>query len=188
MSTVQSIYLVRHAQTALNAEGRLRGLADPQLDDVGIAEAERLAAVLAAKGAGIVISSPLQRARRTAEIIARAAGIPTEVDDRFNDRDYGPQTGRLKTEVEAEYGTVDNASGVEPTATVMERARPALDSVLDADPERDVIVVTHDALVRPLITAIAPALHPAAPTASWNLLQRSDGHWTVVATDQKPTP
>lgn len=57
----QNLYLVRHAQTALNAAGRLRGLADPPLDDVGEAEAERLAAVLATTGVAVVISSRLER-------------------------------------------------------------------------------------------------------------------------------
>jgi broad specificity phosphatase PhoE len=41
------VYLARHGRTALNAEGRLRGLSDPPLDEVGIAEVARLAEVLA---------------------------------------------------------------------------------------------------------------------------------------------
>jgi broad specificity phosphatase PhoE len=184
--STQNLYLARHGQTALNAEGRLRGLANPPLDEVGVAEAERLAAALADKGTGIVLSSPLERARRTAEIIAQAAGIPLRIDERFNDRDYGHQTGEVKAEVEARYGTVDDAPGVERTHDVLERAIPALDAVLDEDPTRDVIVVTHDALIRPLITSIDGILRPAAPTASWNHLRRVDDHWYVIAIDQKP--
>lgn len=185
--SIQNLYLARHGQTALNAEGRLRGLANPALDAVGIAEAERLAWALADKGAGIVLSSPLERARRTAEIISAAAGIPHRIDERFNDRDYGPQTGEIKAEVEARYGTVDNAPGVESTQAVLERALPALDAVLDEDPTRDVIVVTHDALIRPLVTSIDEARHPTVPTASWSHLRRTDGRWSVVAIDQKPS-
>jgi broad specificity phosphatase PhoE len=45
------VYLARHGRTALNAEGRLRGLSDPPLDEVGLAEAARLADVLANKHA-----------------------------------------------------------------------------------------------------------------------------------------
>lgn len=186
--SIQNLYLARHGQTALNAEGRLRGLADPPLDAVGIAEAERLAWALTDKGAGIVLSSPLERARRTAEIISTVVGIPHRIDERFNDRDYGPQTGEIKAQVEARYGTVDDAPGVEPAQAVLERALPALDAVLDEDPMRDVIVVTHDALIRPLIRSVDGALHPTAPTASWSQLKRVDGHWSVVTIDQKPSP
>lgn len=185
MST-QNLYLARHGQTALNAEGRLRGLANPPLDDVGVAEAERLAWALADKGAGIVFSSPLERAHRTAEIISQAAGIPLRIDERFNDRDYGPQTGEIKAEVEARYGSVDDAPGVERTHDVIERALPALDAVLDEDTTRDVIIVTHDALIRPLILCFDGRLQAKAPTASWNHLRRENGHWSVVAIDQKP--
>lgn len=66
--------LIRHGRTALNAEGRLRGLADPELDDTGLAEAQATAAALAPAGLSLVLSSPLRRATRTAEIIAQAAG------------------------------------------------------------------------------------------------------------------
>ncbi|MFC4242927.1 histidine phosphatase family protein [Gryllotalpicola reticulitermitis] len=185
MST-QNLYLARHGQTALNAEGRLRGLANPPLDHVGVAEAERLAWALADKGAGIVLCSPLDRARRTGEIISQAAGIPLQIDERFNDRDYGPQTGQIKADVETQYGSVDEAPGVEPVHDIIERALPALDSVLDEDTTRDVIIVTHDALIRPLILCIDGRIRATAPTASWNHLRRESGHWSVVAIDQKP--
>ncbi|WP_334172454.1 histidine phosphatase family protein [Sinomonas sp.] len=191
-SSAHDLYLVRHGRTALNAQGRLRGLADPALDEAGIAEAERLARDLAATAAAMVVSGPLERARRTAQIIAQATSIPHLVDERFNDRDYGPQTGRVKAEVEAEYGSVDAAPGVEPAETVLARARPALDDLVllddlvDRDSPRPVIVVTHDAVIRPLIGALDATRVLEAPTGSWNLLRREGGSWVVVAVDQKP--
>lgn len=183
----QHLYLVRHGETALNAEGRLRGLANPPLNDVGIGEAERLAAVLVQKSPSAVLSSPLERAVHTAHIIAERAAVRNLADERFNDRDYGPQTGRVKTEVIAEWGSVDRAPGVEPLASVLERARPALDAVLDDAAGGSVVVVTHDALIRPLIATIDPSRsNLATPTGSWNDLVRTDGVWTVLAVDQKP--
>ncbi|MDJ0457968.1 histidine phosphatase family protein [Arthrobacter sp. NQ7] len=185
---VRHLYLARHGQTALNAEGRLRGLADPPLDAAGEAEARRLAEALAAKGSSIVISSPLQRAVHTAAAIAKRAGVAHVVDERFNDRDYGPQTGRLKTEVIAQWGSVDDAPGVESARNVLARVRPALDAVLDENPEGSVIVVTHEAVIRPLIASLAPAWQPelSAPTGSWNDLCRAGADWTIVAADQTP--
>jgi probable phosphoglycerate mutase len=179
------LYLARHGQTALNAEGRLRGLADPPLDATGIAEAQSLAAELAPKNPSIVISSPLQRAARTAQILADTAGAPQVTDDRFNDRDYGPQTGQVKDEVIASWGSVDRAPGVEPVADVLARARPALDAVLDAHPGT-VVVVTHDAVIRPLLKAIDPTKTDlTVPTGSWNHLVRTGTAWQVHETDQR---
>lgn len=183
----QHVYLVRHGQTALNAEGRLRGLANPPLDEVGIAEARAVAEALVGTGASRVVSSPLERAAHTARIIAEAAGVEQSVDERFNDRDYGPQTAQIKVDVIARWGSVDKAPGVEPLADVLARARPALDTLLDDSLGAPVIVVTHDAVIRPLIADIDPTqIELEVPTGSWNDLVRTDGEWIVVRTDQKP--
>jgi len=91
-SIADRVFLARHGRTALNAEGRLRGLSDPPLDEVGIAEVARLAEALARKHPTAVICSPLQRAVATAQAIGSASGAPVTVDARLNDRDYGPMT------------------------------------------------------------------------------------------------
>jgi broad specificity phosphatase PhoE len=183
----QYLYLARHGQTALNAAGRLRGLADPPLDDIGELEARRLAEVFTQHAPALVISSPLQRAARTAQIIAGRSGVPFVADQRFNDRDYGPQTGKVKEAVVAEWGSVDNAPGVEPVSAVLARARPALDAVLDAAKGGPIVVVTHDAVIRPLIEMIDSRFtHLLAPTGSWNQLLRKNQTWSVRLVDQRP--
>jgi broad specificity phosphatase PhoE len=179
----------------------MRGLANPPLDEIGVAEAERMAAALAPVAPVHVYSSPLDRAMHTARIVAAAAGAPQSADERFNDRDYGPWTGHLRSEVIAQWGSVDAAPGVEPVERVLERALPALDAVLNAAVEAmliaaagsvpdasgrvSVVVVTHDAVIGPLIRAIDPTqTHLTTPTASWNELVRTDGVWSVLSTDQ----
>lgn len=186
-----ALYLVRHGRTALNAEGRLRGHANPPLDEIGLKEAEAVGEVLARTGPVHVYCSPLDRAVRTAEAIGELCGAPVQADPRFMDRDYGPWTGQVREEVIARFGSVDAAPGVEPTASVLERARPALDAVLD-DAARSgldgpVVVVTHDAVIKPLIRAIDPSRTDlTTPTGSWNELVREGGVWTVVLVDQVP--
>lgn len=178
------VFLARHGRTALNAEGRLRGLSDPPLDDVGRAEVAQLAAALAPKGPAVVICSPLQRAVATAEAIGAACGAPVTVDGRLNDRDYGPMTGRVREEVEREYGSVDAAPGVEPFATLAARAREAFaDLVVDYGPG-PVVMVSHDAFNRTLLGQLDSALTDVRQrTACWNELTRIDGRWRVDAYD-----
>ena len=87
------VYLVRHGQTPLNESGVLRGLADPPLDETGRRQAERLGAALGPRGLAAVFSSPLVRARQTAQPVGDQAGLEVAVDQCLLDRDYGPWTG-----------------------------------------------------------------------------------------------
>lgn len=185
----QHVYLVRHGETALNADGRLRGLADPELNEVGERQARAVAVALAGIGAGIVLSSPLRRAVHTAAAIAEQVGTTHQIDDRFNDRDYGQWTGALRSEVIAEWGSVDAAPGVEPTATVLSRCQPALDEwgAWAKSRHTTVVVVTHDAVIRPLLARIAPDLPAVSvPTGSYQVLRYTSGTWSVELTDQRP--
>ncbi|MCB9439867.1 MAG: histidine phosphatase family protein [Mycolicibacterium sp.] len=181
------VYLVRHGRTALNAEGRLRGLADPPLDDTGRAEAARLAVALAAEHPAAVRSSPLQRAVATAAAIASAAGLDAEPDPRLNDRDYGPATGELRSEVEARYGSIDAAPGVESSAVLTARARAAFDALVTEGLGSPLVLVSHDAFNQALLGDLDPTLTGVGQrTACWNRIVRDDGRWRVDAVDQKP--
>lgn len=181
---VSRIYLARHGRTALNAEGRLRGLADPALDATGEDEARSLAVSLSQESFTVVLSSPLRRAVRTAEIMLRTREFPTGRMSASNDRDYGPWTGHVTSEVVVQWGSVDAAPGVESVENVLTRVLPALESLVD--PGAPVVIVTHDAVMRPLIAALDPTWPQlTAPTASWNELINRDGRWTILRTDQK---
>lgn len=181
------VYLARHGRTALNAEGRLRGLADPPLDEAGLAEAARLGAALAVFGPTQVITSPLRRAVATGQAIADAAGVPVRADERLNDRDYGPQTGRIRAEVEAEYGSIDAAPGVESAAAVAQRAlRGFLELAAETGPG-PLVLVSHDAFNQALLTQLDPTLgHIEQHTACWNELSLVDGAWRIDTCNQVP--
>lgn len=175
------IVLARHGRTQLNADGRLRGLADPPLDEVGVREASILAEALLPLHPVEVRCSPLQRTRRTAQEVADRCAAPLHLDTRFGDRDYGPQTGRLRATVVAERGSVDAAPGVEPARDVLQRASAALTDLCDQHPGDALVVVTHDAVIVPLIESLLPQLAPVRiPTGSWSVLERTPtGEWSA---------
>jgi len=185
--SITLVYLARHGRTALNAEDRFRGLSDPPLDEVGLAEVARLAKTLADRNPTAVISSPLQRAVHTARAIGAAAHAPVSTDIRLNDRDYGPMTGQRRDEVERRYGSIDAAPGVEPLAAVAQRARVAFFELVGEHDSGPIVLVSHDAFNRALLAQIDPGLtHVEQRTACWNQLSFSDGTWRVDAYDQKP--
>jgi glucosyl-3-phosphoglycerate phosphatase len=176
------VFLARHGRTAMNAEGRLRGLSDPVLDEIGLTEAAQLAEALASKDPTAVISSPLQRAVATAHAIGAACSAPVHVDRRLNDRDYGPMTGRVRADVEREHGSVDAAPGVEPLAELKVRAYNAFLDLADDFGPGPLVMVSHDAFNRALLGQLDPALADVEQrTACWNELSRAGGRWHVDA-------
>ena len=99
-----TVLLVRHGRTAVNAQARLSGRHDPDLDEVGRAQAAALGAEVARRAPdGVtVVSSPLRRCLQTARAILAACGLDPDalsVDDRFIEMDYGEWDGRPLAEV-----------------------------------------------------------------------------------------
>jgi probable phosphoglycerate mutase len=97
-----TIAFVRHGQTAANRAGLLQGRVDPPLTELGRRQGARLAEALAGERPARVFTSPLRRARETAELVARLAGAGIEVDERLVELDYGEWDGRPIGDVSAE--------------------------------------------------------------------------------------
>jgi broad specificity phosphatase PhoE len=92
--TPRRIVLVRHGQSTYNVEGRLPGqLPHVVLTDLGRRQAHQAAVALAASPLSAVISSPLERAYDTAQIIARGWGLEVRTDARLTDTDVGEWAG-----------------------------------------------------------------------------------------------
>jgi len=91
--TAMSILLVRHGETASNA-ARILQTPDIPLSERGLAQAERVAARLAALGAAEIVSSDYERARMTAERVQRATGAPLELWPELRERNFGDLRGR----------------------------------------------------------------------------------------------
>jgi broad specificity phosphatase PhoE len=83
------LILARHGQTAWNVEKVFRGRADVDLDEVGIKQAELLGKYLSNRELEAVYSSPLRRARDTANIVARCQKVVVRITEGLIDFDYG---------------------------------------------------------------------------------------------------
>jgi broad specificity phosphatase PhoE len=154
------LFLVRHGETDWNAAGRLLSYTDRALNERG----ERQAAALATDLAGVhweqAFSSPLVRARRTAEVIlaARADAPPLRVDERLREMDFGPYEGWSEAELEADPVAAarrrDGAQipGVEPEAAVADRAAGFVASLGHAGGAT--LVVGHGRMLRILMATV----------------------------------
>ena len=83
------LYVMRHGETELNVEDRMRGRSTAPLDDKGERQVSRGAQWLKDKGIALVISSPVERSLESATEVARILGVPVEVDDRLSSLDIG---------------------------------------------------------------------------------------------------
>ncbi|MFW9615538.1 histidine phosphatase family protein [Aquabacterium sp.] len=150
---VTRLLLIRHGETAWNIDSRIQGHTDIPLNDVGRWQAERVALALADEGVDAVFSSDLQRARDTAEAIARTVSRPLQLDAQLRERHFGRLEGLTHGEIHAQWP--DDArrwrdrdphygpDGGETLSAFYERCVGALRRVAEAHPGQTVVVVAH---------------------------------------------
>src|SRR3990172_8035552 len=144
------LYLTRHARSTWNATGRMQGWADPPLDEIGREQARALAASLQAESLDAVYSSPLLRARETADIIAAPLNIKIRLDDRLKERNIGEWTGLTGDEANERFPERFNGNwrivgppGGETQEAIVKRAAAAINDIIAAHPEETIAVVSH---------------------------------------------
>jgi broad specificity phosphatase PhoE len=173
------LWLARHGQTAENARGLLLGRADPPLSEVGRLQAAALARV--GPPDGRVVSSPLQRARETAE----AFGRRVEIDERWIELDYGTLDGCRPDDVdEAVWGRWRSdpsyvPAGGESLTALGRRVREACEELATDARDGEVVVVSH---VSPIKAAIAWALE-VGDAIAWRMFVR-DGSIARIRIDR----
>ncbi|MCL1886436.1 MAG: histidine phosphatase family protein [Betaproteobacteria bacterium] len=97
------ILIIRHGQTEWNVTKRLQGHTDIPLNEKGMEQALVLAQTLQKEKLDAVFSSDLQRARKTAEEIAKWHNLPVQVDMAFRERSYGAFEGLSREEIKIRY-------------------------------------------------------------------------------------
>jgi broad specificity phosphatase PhoE/ribonuclease HI len=170
------LILVRHGETEYTAQRRYSGRGDVALSVAGLAQAQAVAgrvAVLAGPDA-VVVSSPLARCRRTAEAIAERlaaahglADVPVQVEESLVECDFGEWEGLTFAEVRERWPDQMQAwlaspevapPGGESFAAVSARVGPAVDRLVQANPDRAVVLVSH---VSPIKLVLRDALAAA---------------------------
>ncbi|MFE1597224.1 bifunctional RNase H/acid phosphatase [Nocardia sp. NPDC058705] len=159
------LLLLRHGQTALSVERRYSGRGNPALTELGREQAARAAKMLAAKGdIAAVVSSPLQRARSTAEATATALDVPLRILDGLTETDFGDWEGLTFAEAAQRDPQLHSdwlgdpsipAPGGESFDQVRERIEGVRRDLVALYPGQNVVVVSH---VTPIKTLLQLAL------------------------------
>lgn len=160
--------LVRHGQTDWNLARRIQGSTDIPLNETGRNDARTAAAHLAGTTHHAIYTSPLLRARETAEIISAELGLgaPVLVPD-IREREFGEGEGMLVSEYMATYGDWQSpVPGAETLDDVAERSLRALDAIARDSRRRStpvaesVVVVAHGGVIRALIDHVSGGTLP----------------------------
>lgn len=149
--TASSLSLIRHGQTDWNFQGRLQGRTDIPLNDTGREQARVVGEQLAASGQhwDVLVSSPLSRARETAQIIGAAVGLELErTYDDLVERSFGDVEGyHCNGMTEQQRHTFMEEHG-EATEHVIERGLRVLTQIMADYPHRNVMAVSHGTFIR----------------------------------------
>ena len=159
-----TVILVRHGETDWNRREIFRGRADIELNQRGREQAKTLAAAVENLRIDAVYSSPLRRAVEAAEAMARAHGIPVEIEQGFIDFDYGIWQGLPHDEVRRRYRSVYKdwlerphtvkMEGGESLRMVRRRAVRALRNVVERHEGETVVIVAHRVVNKVVLCAV----------------------------------
>lgn len=174
---LRRLVLLRHGQTDFNVEGRLQGHLDSQLTDEGRAQARTAAPAIAAMAPALLVSSDLQRAADTADIVAAAAGLLVKPDPRLRETNLGEWQGRTVDEIEQDWpgaiATWRSDPAWAPPAgesriDVVRRALPVVDDLEEqalAGSSSTAVLVAHGGLIAGLVCGLL-----ALPTSAWPVI------------------
>lgn len=179
------IGFVRHGVTDWNLEGRAQGSHDVPLNAEGIRQAEQAAGRLAAEPWDYIYASDLSRARKTAELIAAAKGMPVAgLDVRLREKTHGRLDGTTEQERVNRWGPGwrDMIHDEEPLDQVLARGKQFIDEVSAKHAGSRILIVSHGAWIRTILAGLVHDLEikPIYNTSLSVVRQRADSGWDCI--------
>lgn len=160
-----SIIFLRHGQAKNNTErilaGRTPGI---PLTEKGIDQANKAAEFLEHMKISAIYSSPIERAKHTAEIVGNHNSVDVRIDERLIELDMGKFTGMPYDEIFSSHGNVFMKfyngeleiahNGVETFAEVKKRVLGTVDDILERHPNENVVLVTHMDPIKAMLSTV----------------------------------
>jgi broad specificity phosphatase PhoE len=144
-----AFWFLRHGETDWNAQNLSQGAVDIPLNETGLAQARSASLLLRGRGIRAIISSPLSRAKVTADIAAAQLGLPVQIDDGLKEVAFGVMEGKPMSEwFQPWVDGLLTPEGAESFPTLTKRAVAAVNRSISRPPV--VLVVAHGALFRAL--------------------------------------
>ena len=175
--------LLRHGQTDWNIDFRLQGVTDVALNETGIEQARLAASALNLNDWDFIASSPLSRAKDTADIVASRLNIPeVAVLPLLLERSFGEVEGMLYEDWKANYPD-GIAPGGETEEQLHARTLLLLDELLETYRGTRVLAISHGALIRKVVNLLSqgefPLVNQRIANASLSIIVHEDSSWRL---------
>lgn len=148
------LLIVRHGQTDWNVAGKVQGSTDIELNETGKEQAKQTAQKLSDDPIDIIITSPLKRARKTAEIINETLKTELIIEEELRERNFGKLEGKTRKEFDfkklwddvnkIEYDTVEELD------TLFTRVSKLMQRIEKEYKDKTVLLVTHGGITIPI--------------------------------------
>jgi broad specificity phosphatase PhoE len=177
MAPPTRLYLIRHGQSAGNAEGRFGGHGPTPLSDLGVRQAEKTAKLLAKEGINAIYSSDLHRAVQTAEPLAKMLNLEVNASEAFRERHVGVLEGLTFDESKAQhpddyYALVNRSvnhviSGGESYRHLLRRITLKLHDVIRSHNGQRVAIYSHTGAICFMTLHLLGAIHRSTKQTPW---------------------
>jgi 2,3-bisphosphoglycerate-dependent phosphoglycerate mutase len=171
------LYLIRHGQSAGNAEGRFGGHGPTPLSKLGLEQAEKTARTLAKEGVDVIYSSDLLRSVQTAEELAKLVNLPVRQTTAFRERNVGVLEGltfdESKQRFPRDYYALVNRSvhhvitEGESYRHLLRRATTELRNILRNHQGERIAVFSHTGVICFLTLHLIGAIHRGTKNPPW---------------------
>lgn len=183
--------LLRHGQTDWNINFLLQGVTDIPMNQTGIEQVKLAAKAIRAEDWDVVLTSPLSRARQTAEIIASQHGYTEIIEQELLiERSFGEAEGLSHEQWRAKYSNLDVIPGGESRTQLAQRSRLLLETISQELAGKRVLAISHGALIRALIAIASnnelPRDGERLGNASLNVVKHNNNSWQVVNYSLEP--
>lgn len=180
--TKTTIALLRHGQTDWNIDFRLQGTSDIPLNETGLAQARAAAEAISSQW-DVIVSSPLDRAVKTAQIVAERHALgELQIEPLLLERSFGEAEGMLYTEWREKFSD-SKVPGGESIEELEARCHRLLEHLASKYRGKRVLTVSHGALIRKLLNIASNGRLPRdgerLGNASMSVLVHDGEVWSI---------
>ena len=148
-----NLYVIRHGKTDWNLQSRMQGQSNIQLNQIGINQANEIRELIEEKDIDIIISSPLDRTKQTAQIINKNMNKKIEYNEKIMERNFGILEGKIVTEIENlddyfEYHTNQEIEKGEKIQDFVSRVFEGMKQIEEKHKNENILLVTHGGVAR----------------------------------------
>lgn len=181
------ICLIRHGQTDWNKRKLIQGHTDNPLNSVGISQATQTAKYLVHNTYiwDMLVSSPLNRAKHTGEIIHSKLALKNEIllKDGLMERDFGEADGKEISVWWPKVKSGEIPEGCETDEVLQERSMNAINSLQNDFPDKNILVTAHSQTIKAILSTIAPnkvTFDTRLDNACLNIIEYKDSKWSII--------